>query len=106
MKEIFTRKIGRGDNKMVKLKVGRNIIELDEKDLILDNGACYQIVTKKAGGFDWYYPIMSKKLFHDLKKLELIFTSEELKEDAIKKYGTSVITYWKFNIERMQKLGY
>lgn len=31
---------------MVKLKVGRNIIELDEKDLILDNGACYQIVTK------------------------------------------------------------
>lgn len=39
---------------MVKLKVGRNIIELDEKDLILDNGACY----------------------------------------------------WKFNIERMQKLGY
>ena len=28
---------------MVKLKVGRNIIELDEKDLILDNGACYQI---------------------------------------------------------------
>ena len=93
MKEIFTRKIGRGDNKMVKLKVGRN-------------GACYQIVTKKVGGFDWYYPIMSKKLFHDLKKLELIFTSEELKEDAIKKYGTSVITYWKFNIERMQKLGY
>ena len=42
---------------MVKLKVGRNIIELDEKDLILDNGACYQIVTKKVGGFDWHYPI-------------------------------------------------
>lgn len=94
------------DNKMVKLKVGRNIIELDEKDLILDNGACYQIVTKKVGGFDWHYPIMSKKLFNDLKKLELIFTSEVLKQDAIKKYGTSVITYWKFNIERMQKLGY
>ena len=54
---------------MVKLKVGRNIIELDEKDLILDNGACYQIVTKKVGGFDWYYPIMSKKLFHDLRNL-------------------------------------
>ena len=106
MKEIFTRKIGRGDNKMVKLKVGRNIIELDEKDLILDNGACYQIVTKKVGGFDQYYPIISKKLFNDLRKLELIFTSEELKQDAIKKYGTSVITYWKFNIERMQKLGY
>jgi hypothetical protein len=91
---------------MAKLKVGRNIIELDEKDLVLDNGACYQIVTKRVGGLDWYYPVMSKKLFHDLKKLELIFTSEGLKQDAIKKYGTSAITYWKFNIERMQKLGY
>ena len=91
---------------MIKLKVGRNIINLDGKDLILDNGACYQVVTKKVGGLDWYYPVMSEKLFHDLKKLELIFTSEGLKQDAIKKYGTSVITYWKFNIERMQKLGY
>lgn len=91
---------------MIKLKVGRNIIELDDKDLILDNGACYQIVTKKVGGCDWHYPVMSKKLFHDLKKLELIFTSEGLKQDAIKKYGTSVITYWKFDIERMQKFGY
>ena len=33
---------------MVKLKVGRDIIELDNKDLILDNGACYQIVTRKV----------------------------------------------------------
>lgn len=49
---------------------------------------------------------MSKKLFHDLKKLELIFTSEGLKQEAKKKYGTSVIAYWKFNIERMKKLGY
>ena len=49
---------------------------------------------------------MSKKLFNDLKNLELIFTSEGLRQDAINKYGSSVITYWKFNIERMQKLGY
>lgn len=92
---------------MVKLKVGRNIIELDEKDLILDNGFCYQIVTQKIyKGFDSYYPIMSKKLFNDLKKLELIFTSEGLKQDAIKKYGSSAQTYWKFNVKSMQKLGY
>lgn len=92
---------------MVKLKVGRDIIELDHKDLILDNGACYQIVTQNVRkGFDSHYPIISKKLFNDLKKLELIFTSEELRQDAINKYDSSVITYWKFNIERMQKLGY
>ena len=64
------------------------------------------MLLKKLEDLIGIIPIMSKKLFHDLRKLELIFTSEELKKDAIKKYGTSVITYWKFSIERMQKLGY
>lgn len=95
---------------MIKLKVGRDTIELDDKDLILDNGACYQIVTKEIQkGYDKYHkcpPRMSKKLFHDLKKLGLVFTSEELRQSAIKRYGTHVITYWKFDIEKMQKLGY
>lgn len=92
---------------MIKLKVGRDIIEIDDKDLILDNGACYQIVTEKIRkGFNSYSPKMSKKLFNDLKKTEFIFTSEELRQDAIKRYGISGITYWKFNIERMQKFGY
>lgn len=36
---------------MVKLKVGRNILEIDENDLILDNSACYQIITKK----NWFW---------------------------------------------------
>lgn len=31
---------------MVKLKVGRNVLDIDENDLILDDGACYQIDTK------------------------------------------------------------
>ena len=92
---------------MIKLKVGRDTIELDDTDLILDNGACYQIVTKKIQkGCDEYTPRMSKKLFHDLKKLGLIFTSEELRQSAVKRYGTHVITYWKFDMGKMQKLGY
>ncbi|WP_448902319.1 hypothetical protein [Eubacterium sp.] len=92
---------------MIELKVGRNIIELDDKDLILDNGACYQIITREIGsGFDKHSPKMSKKLFNDLKKLELIYTSKTLRQAAIKRYGSHVKTYWKFNIERMQKLGY
>lgn len=32
---------------MVKLKVGRDILNIDNNDLILDNGACYQIITKE-----------------------------------------------------------
>lgn len=52
----------------MELKVGRRIIDIDENDLILDNGACYQIVTKEIGtGFYKPSPVMSKKLFNELK---------------------------------------
>lgn len=92
---------------MIKLKIGRKVFEINDKDLILDNGVCYQIVTQKVcKGFDSHCPKMSKKLFNDLKKLELIYTSEGLKQDATKKYGMSSVTYWKFNIDRMVRLGY
>lgn len=92
---------------MVKLKVGRNVFDIDKDDLILDNGACYILVTKKiTKNYSSYSPTVSKKLFTDLKKCELIFTSEGLRQAAIKKYGNSVITFWKFNIDQMQKMGY
>lgn len=67
----------------MKLKVGRKIIDIDKNDLILD-----------------------KKLFNELKKLEFIFTSDGLKLQAEKQYGHTGLTYWKFNIDRMQKAGY
>lgn len=92
---------------MVKLKIGRNILNINENDLILDNGVCYQIITKQIGsGFNKAIPVMSKKLFVDLKKCELIFTSEGLRLAAIQKYGNHVKTYWKFNVERMKEMGY
>ena len=92
---------------MVKLKVERNILEIDEHDLILDNGACYQIVTKKVGlGFNEFIPVMSKKLFGDLKKCKLIFTNEELQKVAIEKYGNHGVTFWKFNVNKMREMGY
>ena len=50
-------------NKMetIKLKVGRDILEIDKNDLILDNGACYQIITKEVGKINCRHsPIMSK----------------------------------------------
>lgn len=92
---------------MVKIKVGRNILDINENDLILDNGVCYQIITKRIGfGFNESIPVMSKKLFSDLKKCELIFTSEGLRQAAIEKYGNHVVTFYKFNIDQMQKMGY
>lgn len=96
-----------GDDEVVKLKVGKNIFDIDENDLILDNGACYILVTQEIiKNYSSYSPTVSKKLFTDLKKSELIFTSEGLRQAAIKRYGNSVVTFWKFNIRQMRKMGY
>ena len=51
-------------------------------------------------------PKMSKKLFNDLKKFDLIFASEKLRQIAIEKYGNCVVTFWKFNIDKMKKMSY
>lgn len=92
---------------MVQLKVGRNVLEISEKDLILDNGACYQIVTQEIGyGYNKSTPIMSKKLFSDLKKCGLVYTSEGLRLAAVKRYRNESVTYWRFDVEQMKKMGY
>lgn len=91
----------------IKLKVGRDILEIDKNDLILDNGVCYQIITKEVGRTNCKHsPVMSKKLFSDLKKYELIFTNEELRQMVIKKYHTDKYSFWKFDIDWMKKVGY
>lgn len=88
----------------IKLKVGRNIFEIDDKDLILDNGACRIIITQKyQKGLELRNPYMSKKLFTDLKKHDLIRIS---KVELLGKSGKYKSTYYKFNIEKMKEMGY
>lgn len=93
---------------MVKLKVGRIVFDIDENDLILDNGACYQMITKKIRkGCDSKTPKMSQTLFRSMKNTGLIYTNDSLKKAAMETYsGDDSVTFWKFDIERMKKLGY
>ena len=86
----------------IELKVGRNILKINENDVIMDNGACYQIITKQIGyGWNASIPKMSKKLFTDLLKANLIYTNGELMNLANKEYVGKVVLY-KFNIEDMK----
>lgn len=53
----------------MEIKCGRRIFDCTGKDLILDNEACYQLITKRYFQ-DWYYhtPVVSKTLFKKLLK--------------------------------------
>lgn len=87
----------------IQLKVGREILILNENDIVMDNGACIQIITRYTGRGAEIYPVkMSKKLFSELKRVEYLYTNTELAERAREKYNSRV-TLYKFNISAMCK---
>lgn len=91
------------DNNTIQLKIGRNVFNVDKNDLVFDNGFCQQLITKYIShGYNKEVPVLSKKLFADLKKLEflIIYTP---KSDKYKSYNG---TFYRFDIERMKKYGY
>ena len=89
---------------MAELKVGRNILDINEKDVILDNGTCYQIITKRVGsGWSECSPIVSKNLFKKLQKCGAIYTNDTLKKEAVKTYKTDIFVYWMFNIKKLEE---
>ena len=63
------------------VKIGRIMFELTENDRILDNGACYQLITRKIGRpFEQQNPKLSKVLFKKLlKKGSLVLANEKYK---------------------------
>lgn len=53
----------------MEIKCGRRTFDCTSKDLILDNGACYQIITKEyKQGWSCQTPVVSKTLFKKLLK--------------------------------------
>ena len=90
----------------VEIKIGRKIYWIDENDAILDNGAVYQLVTKSDfSGWTSYSPVVSKKLFRQLKTCGLVYTNDELKAEAFRHYKNNMCNYYKFDIDKFIKLG-
>lgn len=86
------------------LKVGRNILDINEKDIILDNGACYQIITKEVGKLcEAYSPIISKSLFSKLNKCGAVYTNEMLKKKAFERYHINSCTFWAFDMKKLEE---
>lgn len=86
------------------LKVRRDILDINEKDIILDNGACYQIITKEVGKLcETYSPIISKSLFSKLNKCGAVYTNEMLKKKAFERYHINSCTFWAFDMKKLEE---
>ena len=95
-------------DKKVLIKINRYIKPIGKEDLILDNGACIQVVTQKGSWGDYGYAplIMSKKLFKDLKLCGFIFADEALNKKANEPYKNPFLTYYRFDIDKLISSGY
>lgn len=88
------------------LKIGRNTFKITEKDLVLDNGSCAQVITQEVfKGWGTYAPVMSKKMFRDMKNLGFLYTNDDLKERCHKNHA-DFCTYYAFDIQAMLRAGY
>ena len=89
---------------MVKIRLGYFDLEIDENDIILDNGSCYVLITKELGsGRDSHHPIISKTDFNDLRTHGFLYTNNELRLFAWKQEKSTNVTYWKFKMALMYK---
>jgi hypothetical protein len=87
------------------MKIGRNEFEITDKDIILDNGACYQLITQTIRrGWSETYPVIAKTLFEKLKRAGAVYTNDELDQLAKSKKYSVGCTYWKFNVDILRTI--
>jgi hypothetical protein len=89
------------------VKIGRYEFDINEKDVILDNGACYQLITRRGRlvGWDFTTPIISKTQFEKLRKGEMVYTDDELRKRAEERYKCKYVRYWVFNVPKIKEAG-
>lgn len=76
----------------MKLKIGRKIFEITEKDVVLFNGACWQLISQEVfSGWNSYPPTISKTLCEKFVKKGILIES--------KKQGC--LHYYKFNLNEL-----
>lgn len=76
----------------MKIKCGRKEFELNEKDLIMDNGACYQLITRRIGiGYESKVPMLAKgkanQLIKEGKLKEVKLENPPFKGGGLKYYS-------------------
>ena len=92
----------------MKMKINRYEFEVTNKDIVMDNRACYQCLTLKhashpTGSYTWITnmipTLMSKKQFEELLKAnKLILLDKEKYPNIYAKYAEGIKLY-RFNVD-------
>ena len=89
---------------MTKLKIGRNIFEITEKDVVLFNGAGWILITQKLfSGWSSYPPSMSKAICEKFVKKNILVMFKKEKEYLTQDGKQMGLYYYKFDIDKLKE---
>ena len=88
---------------MAKIKIQRKEFEITNKDIILFNGACWQLLTQKVFK-DWNEccPTISKTMCEKFVKKDILVMVKKEKEYIASNGKQMGLYYYKFDIEKLE----
>ena len=89
---------------MAELKIGRKVFDITEKDVVLFNGACWQLITQEIfSNYHYYSPTMSKTMCKKFVKKGILVMFKKEKEYTTMDGTQMGLYYYKFDMDKLNE---
>lgn len=89
---------------MAELKFGRDTFDITEKDVVMFNGACWQLITQKIHkGWHDYSPKASKAMCEKFVKKGILVMFKKEKEYTTMNGKQMGLYYYKFDMDKLNE---
>lgn len=89
---------------MAELKIGRKVFDITEKDVVLFNGACWQLITQEIfSNYHYYPPTMSKTMCEKFVKKGILVMFKKEKEYTTMDGKQMGLYYYKFDMDKLNE---
>lgn len=89
---------------MAELKIGRRVFDITENDVVMFNGACWQLITQTVhSGWHDYYPTVSKTLCEKLLKKDILILTKKKDEYTTLEGKQMGLYYYKFDMDKLNE---
>ena len=89
---------------MAELKFGRNVFDITDKDVVMFNGACWQLISQKI--FDGWYnysPKISKTMCEKFVKKGILVIYRKEQEYVTQDGRQMGLYYYKFDMNKLNE---
>lgn len=89
---------------MAELKLGRNIFDITDRDVVLFNGVCWQLISQEIyKGYHTCSPSISKIMCEKFVKKGILIMYKKEKEYLTKDNKQMGLYYYKFDMDKLNK---